>query len=60
MVVETEAVTGAHNNQPTDCSNSDRISVRGGGSGDGGSRGSSSGEGSNGGGTDGCSGDKGA
>ena len=38
---ETEAAAGVHKNQPTD--GSDRNSIRGGGSGDGGSRGSGSG-----------------
>jgi hypothetical protein len=40
---ETEAAAGVHKNQPTDRSDSDRNSIRGGGSGDGGSRGSVSG-----------------
>ncbi len=39
---------GAHNNQPTDGSNSNRHNICGGGSGDGGSRGSGSGDGGNG------------
>jgi len=46
-VAETEAAAGAHNNQPTDGSDSDTDIVCGGGSGNGGSRGSGSGSGSN-------------
>ena len=63
---ETEAVVGAHNNQPTDGSDSDKNSIRGGGSGDGGSHGSVRGDSGNGGnegnsgGTDSGSGDGGA
>ena len=46
-MAETEAAAGAHNNQPTDGSDSDTDIVRGGGSGNGGSGGSGSGNGSN-------------
>jgi len=42
-------VAGAHNNQPTDGSNSDKKAIRGGGSGDGGN----GGDDGNGGGADG-------
>ena len=62
LAAETEAGTGAHNNQPTIGSDSIRNGVRGGGSGNGGSRGSGSGDGgsgSNGGGEDGGSSDGG-
>ena len=48
ITAKTEAAAGAHNNQPTDGSDSDRNSVCGGGSGDGGSHGSSSGDSGNG------------
>ncbi len=47
MVAEIEAAAGAHNNQPPDGSDSDRNSIRGGGSGDGGSPGRGSGDGGN-------------
>jgi hypothetical protein len=47
-VAGTEAAAGAHNNQPTDGSDSDSNSIRGSGSGNGGSRGSGSGDSCNG------------
>ena len=48
MVAETEAAAGAHTTQPTDGSDSNRNSIRGGDSGNGGSRGSGSGDSGNG------------
>ena len=46
--METEAAAGAHNNERTDGIDSDRNSVRGGGSSDGGIHGSGSGDSGNG------------
>jgi hypothetical protein len=47
MAAKTEAAAGAHNNKPTDGSDSDINSIRGGGSGDDGSPGRGSGDGGN-------------